>query len=55
MGGVGSCWQTVRENMETAFAMLPKVLLLDEANEGIQPNIFRQIGRVDWLFEAQGR
>ena len=34
--------------------MRPKVLLLDEPTEGIQPNIIQQIGRVIDYLKAKG-
>jgi urea transport system ATP-binding protein len=34
--------------------MRPKVLLLDEPTEGIQPNIIQQIGRVMEYLKAKG-
>jgi urea transport system ATP-binding protein len=37
-----------------AMMMKPRVLLLDEPTEGIQPNITQQIGRVIRLLRSKG-
>ena len=38
-----------------ALVMRPKLLLLDEPTEGIQPNIIQQIGKVIDHLKAQGK
>ncbi|WP_199178503.1 urea ABC transporter ATP-binding subunit UrtE [Acidimangrovimonas sediminis] len=45
-----------QQQLAIARAMItrPKVLLLDEPTEGIQPNIIQQIGRVIELLKARG-
>ncbi|GHE04280.1 urea ABC transporter ATP-binding protein [Defluviimonas sp. 20V17] len=45
-----------QQQLAIARAMItrPKVLLLDEPTEGIQPNIIQQIGRVIALLKARG-
>src|SRR5271156_4240191 len=63
---------TVRENLETGFAVLPggqqqqlaigralvtkpRLLVLDEPTEGIQPSIIKDIGRVVALLRSRGQ
>src|SRR6185436_17926116 len=52
---------TVKENLETGFApvsraltMRPKLLVLDEPTEGIQPSVIKDIGRAITFLRQRG-
>ena len=54
---VGTFSKGMRQRLGLAMAMLgePRLLVLDEPTEGIQPNIIQQIGRVIRYLRDQGR
>jgi len=53
-GGDLSGGQQQQLAIARAMIMRPKVMLLDEPTEGIQPNIIQQIGRVIDFLRARG-
>ncbi len=54
-GGDLSGGQQLQLAIARAMIMRPKVLLLDELSEGIQPNIIQQIGRVIADLKSSGK